>query len=143
MCKPESLGDGSSLSMGSVNEIDSGDYNKGNKLIQRIHKVLSSKRQHPEQQQNITDELQKFSMQELTSLIELFDSVAAFSSSSSPSSHNSNDKENHSEKSSERQEVVDEEIYKFTLCSNPTAQTYDDFMGFYNGGSNSDSRQLL
>ena len=49
------------------------DVNKGENLMQRIHKILNSKK--AEQQQNITDELQKLSQQELTSLIILFDNI--------------------------------------------------------------------
>ncbi|WBR61436.1 virulence associated protein E [Drosophila suzukii associated hytrosavirus 1] len=50
------------------------EENEGENLIQRIHKILNSKKS--EQQQNITDELQKLSQQELTSLIVLFDNVS-------------------------------------------------------------------
>lgn len=49
------------------------DSNKGERLIQRIHKILETKKR--EQRENITDELQQLSQRELTSLITLFDNV--------------------------------------------------------------------
>lgn len=48
--------------------------NRGENLIQRIHRILSAKKS--DQQKNITDELHKLSQQELTSLIILFDNIS-------------------------------------------------------------------
>ena len=74
---PDSNGCDSSYSMFQQHLVENRsldtDTNKGENLMQRIHKILNSKK--TEQQQNITDELQKLSQNELTSLIILFDNI--------------------------------------------------------------------
>lgn len=98
------------------------DDGKGEKLIQNIHKILNSK--NNAQQTQITDELQKLTHQELTSLIVLFDNLYNIENNSS-SSRNEEDEDNNSECSSKKNEsssataasaaTVTEEIYKFNL----------------------------
>lgn len=59
--------------MAEKSDILNADTNKGERLIQRIHRILEAKKR--EQRTNITDELQKLSQRELTSLITLFDNI--------------------------------------------------------------------
>lgn len=124
--------------------------NKGEKLIQRIHEVMNSKT--TEQQTNITDELQKLSRQELTSLIILFDSVAKcnddnnvseeFNTTNIHGQQNSDDSDN-SHRDNITNSMETDELFKVNLsnqCNHTVAANL-----FYNNGEymENDKNKLL
>lgn len=109
--------------------MDDDDSNNGENLIQRIHKILNSKKS--EQQKNITDELQKLSQQELTSLIILFDNI----SNNEENTKTLNDEcmgdgeqssDSHTSKQNSSSPVIMEEIKKYNLSTRGTGSNISE-----------------
>lgn len=110
------------------------DATRGDKLIQRIHRVLEMKKR--EQRENITDELQKLSQRELTSLIILFDNT--FISGDTATRDELNGTQSTSSASSSSSSIVTspsnvctEEVCKFNLSSGGHNNDNLDILNFF------------
>lgn len=107
--------------------------NTSEKMIQRIHKMLASKKD--QQRENITNELQKLSKRELTSMIVLFDSTfnSILPTNNTDENEQSPSPSTSSPSTTVSNELLINEIHQYNLSMDGQNNNNDNMFNFFEG----------